>query len=55
VQELTIPGDIIVCAIVRGGRAVVPTLGTAFEEGDVAHLVVAHEAYARVESLLGLR
>jgi trk system potassium uptake protein TrkA len=55
VQEVTIPGDITVAVIVRAGKAILPTLGTRFEPGDVARFVVAREAYARFESFLGMR
>lgn len=54
VQDVTIPGDVVVTVIVRGGRAMLPTLGTRFEAGDVARFVVAREAYSRFESFLGM-
>ena len=44
----------MVTVIVRGGRAMLPTLGTRFEAGDVARFVVAREAYPRFESFLGM-
>ena len=55
VQDVTVPGDIAVAVIVRGGRALVPTLGTRFEAGDVARFIVARGAYSRFESFLGMR
>jgi trk system potassium uptake protein len=55
VHDVTIPGDVVVAVIVRRGRAILPTLGTRFETGDVARFVVAREAYARFESFLGMR
>lgn len=55
IQEVTVPGDIAVVAIVRGGRAILPTLGTRFEHGDIAHFAVARAAYSRFESFLGMR
>lgn len=54
VQDVTIPGDVAVTVIVRSGRALLPTLGTRFEAGDVARFVVAREAYSRFESFLGM-
>jgi trk system potassium uptake protein TrkA len=54
VDELTIPGDIAVTVIVRRGVAVLPTLGTRLEAGDVVRFNVAHEAYGRFESFLGV-
>jgi trk system potassium uptake protein TrkA len=55
VEEVTIPGDIAVAVIVREGRAILPTLGTRLQTGDVARFIVAREAYARFESFLGMR
>ena len=55
VQDVSIPGDIAVAVIVRSGRALLPTLGTRFQAGDVARFVVAHEAYSRFESFMGMR
>jgi Trk K+ transport system NAD-binding subunit len=55
VEELTIPGDIAVSVIVRHGNALLPTLGTRLEAGDVVRFAVAREAYARFESFMGMR
>ena len=55
VQDVTVVGEISVSAIVRAGVARMPTLGMQFEQGDVARFVVAHEAYGRFESFLGMR
>jgi trk system potassium uptake protein TrkA len=55
VADVTVPGDIVVAAITRRGRAMLPTLGTEFEEGDVARFIVARGAYERFESFVGLR
>lgn len=55
VQEVTIPGDVAVAVVVRDGQAILPTLGTRLQTGDVAHFIVAREAYARFESFLGMR
>ena len=52
VQELTIPGDIAVNVVIRHGVAIVPTLGTRLEAGDVVRFTVAREAYGRFESFL---
>jgi trk system potassium uptake protein TrkA len=54
VQNLVIPGEIIVAAVTRDGRALIPTLGTQFRSGDVLHLVVLATAMERLESLLDL-
>lgn len=55
IQEVTIPGDVVVSVIVRAGKAILPTLGSRFEQGDIARFVVAREAYGRFESFLGMR
>ncbi len=55
VQEVTIPGDVAVAVIVRNGRALLPTLGTRLQTGDIARFIVAREAYGRFESFLGMR
>ncbi len=55
VQDVTVPGDIAVSVIVRAGKAILPTLGARFEEGDIARFLVAREAYSRFESFLGMR
>ena len=54
VLNLTIPGEIIVAALTRDGRALIPTLGTQFRSGDVMHLVVLATAMERLEALLDL-
>jgi trk system potassium uptake protein TrkA len=55
VNEVSVPGDISVSTIVRAGKAILPTLGSRFEDGDVVRFVVAREAYRRLESFLGMR
>ena len=52
VEELTIPGDIAITVIIRHGVAIVPTLGTRLEAGDIVRFNVAREAYGRFESFL---
>lgn len=54
VQDVTVVGEIAVSVIVRAGVARAPTLAMQFEQGDVVRFVVAHEAYSRFESLLGI-
>lgn len=51
VNDVTIPGEVHVTAISRGGRTFLPTLGTTFTEGDLLHLVVLTTAAKRVEAL----
>lgn len=53
--ELNVPGEIAVAAIVRGGRAILPTDGTYFEMGDTAFVNVLRESTGKLERLLGLK
>jgi len=54
VRELTIPGEVHVMAISRGGKTFLSTLGTVFHEGDLIHLVVLAASADRLRALLGL-
>lgn len=53
VNELTLAGEIHVVAISRSGRTFLPTLGTVFQQGDVAHLAVLAASSSRLAKLLG--
>ncbi len=50
VNHITAPGEIVVVAIVREGRAILPTLGTQFRKGDIVYLSVLASAMDRLES-----
>lgn len=52
VQDLTIPGESLVHAVVRRGQAMVPRPDTRLEVGDVLHITVAARAVANLERLL---
>lgn len=52
VNEVTVPGEIHVVAISRGGRAFLPTLGTAFEAGDLVQLAVLAGSAERLAALV---
>jgi len=54
VKELTIPGEVMVVAISRGGKTIMPTLGTVFQEGDLIHLAVVASSADRLKALMGL-
>ena len=54
VRDLSVPGEIGVVAIVRSGRAMLPTLGTEFRDGDILYLAVLASALERAESILGV-
>ncbi|PIU27474.1 MAG: hypothetical protein COW32_05545 [Candidatus Aquicultor secundus] len=52
VESITIPGELQVAVITRHGRPFIPTLGTVFEEGDVARVAVARGAMSRLEEFI---
>lgn len=52
VETVTIPGELQVAVITRRGRSFIPTLGTVFEEGDVARVIVARAAVSRLEEYI---
>ncbi len=52
VCDLSLPSEALPFALVRGGRAFVPTPGTALEEGDVVHISVDRSAINKLEALL---
>ncbi len=53
-NELTVPGELMVVAISRGGKTFLATLGTVFQEGDVVHLAVLSTAVDRLKALLAM-
>jgi trk system potassium uptake protein TrkA len=54
VNELTVPGEVMVVAISRGGQTFLCTLGTVFQEGDIAYLAVLPTAGERLKALLAM-
>lgn len=52
VRDLTVPGEVIVVAIVRGGNSFIPSDGTAFHEGDTLEIAVATSAMSRLKSMM---
>jgi trk system potassium uptake protein TrkA len=54
VRDLSVPDEIGVVAIVRSSRAMLPTLGTEFRDGDILYLAVHASALERAESILGV-
>jgi trk system potassium uptake protein TrkA len=55
VHELSMIGEIAVVSITRRGQAFLPTPGTLFEAGDLAHIAVMNGSTDRLNALLGLR
>jgi len=54
VNDLDIPGEIKVIAIVRFGRAFIPTSGTIFQEKDGIQIAVETSALAKLKKMLHL-
>ena len=54
VKEVTIPGEVQVVAISRGGKTFLPTLGTSLQEGDLLHLVILGTSADHLDTLLAL-
>ncbi len=52
VRDLSLPGEAMLFAVVRGGRAFIPTVGTILEEGDLMHISVDRGAIDKLEGLL---
>jgi len=54
VDQLNIPGEVMVVSVTRNEQAFIPISGTEFQEGDLLHLVVHSSAMERLEELLGM-
>jgi trk system potassium uptake protein len=54
VNELSIPGEVQVVSISRGGKSFLSTLGTVFQEGDVAYVAVLAASADRLKTLLAM-
>ncbi len=54
VNELTIPSEVEVVAISRGGKTFLPTLGTLLQKDDRLHLAVLVSSTDRLRRLLGI-
>jgi trk system potassium uptake protein TrkA len=53
VRDLTVPGEVHVVALSRGGKTFLPTQGTLFQSGDHVHLVVLAASAVHLKALLG--
>ncbi len=54
INQLNIPGEIMVISITRNEQAFIPISGTEFQEGDYLNLVVLSSSMDRLEGLLNL-
>jgi trk system potassium uptake protein TrkA len=53
VEELTIPREVHVIALSRGGKTFLPLSAAVFEGGDIAHLAVLATSQDRLKDLVG--
>jgi trk system potassium uptake protein TrkA len=54
VNQMNIPGEVMVIAVTRDEQTFIPVSGTEFQEGDIVHLSVIPSAMARLEGMLGI-
>jgi trk system potassium uptake protein TrkA len=54
VNQLNVPGELLVASITRNEQAFIPTTGAIFQEGDLLNLVVLSSSMDRLEGMLGL-
>lgn len=52
IQDLTLPGEALVGAVVRRGQAMIATTNTRLEVGDILHITAAVAAIPKLEKLL---
>jgi trk system potassium uptake protein TrkA len=53
VRDLSVPGEVVVAAVSRQGKAFIPTFGTEFRDGDTIHIIILADAMDRFKRLLG--
>ena len=54
VNQLNVPGELMVISITRNGQAFIPTTGAVFQDGDLLKIVILSYAMERLEEMLGL-
>ena len=54
VKNLSVSAEIVVVAITRQGAAFIPTMGSQFNEGDIAHVAILASSLERFKTLIGL-
>jgi trk system potassium uptake protein TrkA len=52
VRSVEAPGAILVAGVERGGSGFIPTEGSTFQQGDVAHFVLTKDSFDRLDALL---
>ena len=53
VFHLTIPGEVQIVAITRGGKTFLPSMSTALQAGDIVQIAMVAASADRVKTLLG--
>jgi trk system potassium uptake protein TrkA len=53
IATLSIPGEVQVVAVSRGGTTFLPTARSVFQEGDLAHLALVASSADRLQALIG--
>jgi trk system potassium uptake protein TrkA len=54
-DELEVPGEVSVVAIIRAGKGTLPVAGTTFQKGDTLYINVLRESAEKLERLLGFK
>jgi trk system potassium uptake protein TrkA len=54
INQMNVPGELLVASITRNEQAFIPISGTVFQDGDMLKLVVLSSAMNRLEEMLGL-
>ena len=52
VRDVAVPGELMVICLIRNGQALVPFMGTVFNERDLLQVAVSDHAMPKLESLL---
>jgi len=54
VDQLNVPGEVLVISLTRNEEAFIPIAGTVFQEGDLVNLAVLSSSMERLEEMLGM-
>jgi trk system potassium uptake protein TrkA len=54
VNQMNIPGEVMVVAVTRDEQTFIPVSGTEFQAGDIVHIAVIPSAMTRLEGMLGI-
>lgn len=52
IDELFVPGELMVVAVIRGGRASIPTAGAIFQERDLVEIAVLTTALPKLKNMM---